>query len=75
MSYDPNSNDSMLSRIMQRLDTQDETLKQILEQVKKTNGRVNVLEQNEAVAKGKLALVSALVSAAVGFVGWLWSNR
>lgn len=75
MPYDPNSNDSMLSRIMLRLDQQDDTLRQILEQCKKTNGRVSQLEQNEAVAKGKVALVSALISGAVGFVGWLWTNR
>lgn len=75
MDYNPNSTDALFSRVMNRLDQQDDTLRQILEQCKKTNGRVSQLEQNEAVAKGKLALVSALVSAAVGFVGWLWSNK
>lgn len=75
MSYDPNSNDAMFSRVMNRLDQQDDTLKQILEQVRKTNGRVNVLEQNEAVAKGKVAVLSAAISAAVGFIGWLWTSK
>lgn len=75
MTYDPNSNDAMFSRVMQRLDQQDDTLKQILEQVKKTNGRVTTLETEGAVTKGKVAMVSALVSAAVGFAGWLWTNR
>lgn len=75
MSYDANSSDAMFSRVMNRLDTQDDTLKQILAEVRKTNGRVTRLETNEAVAKGKVAVVSALVSAVVGFAGWLWSNR
>lgn len=75
MSYDPNSNDALFSRLMNRLDNQDQTLQQILTQVKLTNGRVTAIETREAVAKGKVAVVSALVSAFVGFAGWLWSNR
>lgn len=75
MSYDPNSNDALFSRLMNRLDNQDQTLQQILTQVKLTNGRVTAIETREAVAKGKVAVVSALVSAVVGFMGWLWSNR
>lgn len=75
MTYDPNSSDAMFSRLMNRLDTQDDTLKQILSEVRKTNGRVTKLETEGAVTRGKVAAVSALVSAAVGFVGWLWSNK
>ncbi len=75
MSYDPNSHDSMLSRLMQRLDTQDETLKQILEQVKKTNGRVTAIETREEVARGKIAVISAFVSAIVGAIGWLLTSK
>ncbi len=75
MSYDPNSTDSMLSRVMQRLDTQDDTLKQILEQVKKTNGRVTAIETREEVARGKIAVISAFVSAIVGAIGWLLTSK
>lgn len=75
MSYDPNSNDSMLSRIMQRLDTQDETLKQILHEVKKTNGRVTAIETREEVARGKIAAISAVVSAVVGIASWLLTHK
>lgn len=75
MSYDANSSDAMFSRVMNRLDTQDETLKQILTQVRLTNGRVTAIETREAVAKGKVAVVSAMVSAVVGVIGWLWHNK
>jgi len=75
MPYDPNSTDSMLSRVMQRLDTQDDTLKQILEQVKKTNGRVTAIETREEVARGKIAVISAFVSAIVGAIGWLLTSK
>jgi hypothetical protein len=40
----------------------------------KTNGRVRALETWRAVLKGKLAVVSAGVSAAVAFVAWLIEN-
>jgi hypothetical protein len=60
---------------MQRLDTQDDTLKQILEQVKKTNGRVTAIETREEVARGKIAVISAFVSAIVGAIGWLLTSK
>jgi len=75
MDYNPNSPDALFSRVMNRLDNQDQTLAQILAEVRKTNGRVTKLETAEAVTKGKVAMVSALVSAMVGFAGWLWTNR
>lgn len=74
MSYDPNSNDALFSRVMNRLDTQDATLQQILSQVRLTNGRVTAIETREAVAKGKITVISAVVSAVVGFAGWLWAK-
>lgn len=74
MSYDPNSNDSMLSRIMGRLDSQDAALREILVEVKRTNGRVTAIETREAITKGKIAMVSATVSVVVGFIGWLLNN-
>lgn len=75
MSYDPNSNDSMLSRIMQRLDNQDTTLSQILAEVRKTNGRVTSLETTRAVTKGQIALISLLVSGAFAFVSWVFTAK
>lgn len=74
MSYDPNSNDSMLSRIMARLDSQDETLKQILAEVKRTNGRVTRLETAGEVSKGQMAVISVVVTSALGGAGWLASH-
>jgi hypothetical protein len=45
--------------------------------VRKTNGRVTALETWRAVLRGKLALLSAGISGAVGIIGWLldhWSK-
>jgi hypothetical protein len=64
----------MFSKVMNRLDTQDSTLQQILQEVKRTNGRVTRLETEGAVTKGKIAAVSGLVSAVIGFIGWLISH-
>jgi hypothetical protein len=75
MTYDPNSTDAMFSRVLNRLDTQDDTLKQILAEVKKTNGRVTKIETENAITKGKVAAVSALVSGVVAIIGWVWTNK
>jgi len=75
MPFDPNSNDAVFAKLINRLDNQDTVLAQILAEVKKTNGRVNRLEQNEAVTKGKVAVVSAVISAAVGLAGWLLTHN
>lgn len=71
MSYDPNSNDSMFSRVMSRLDSQDETLRQILAEVKRTNGRVTKLETTGEVTKAQIAVISVGVSSFIGAAGWL----
>lgn len=73
MTYDPNSTDAMFSRVLQRLDTQDTTLTEILAEVRKTNGRVKSLEEWRLVTKVKVATVSALVSAGVGGMIWVVS--
>ena len=51
MQVDPNSIDSWFARIDQRLTNQDEDLKEIKDQTKLTNGRVNKLEnyQNRVI--------------------------
>lgn len=74
MSYDPNSTDSMFSRVMSRLDTQDETLKQILAEVKRTNGRVTSLETSRSVGKGQMAVISVVVTGTLGAASWLASH-
>ena len=74
MSYDPNSNDAMFSRLMNRLDSQDETLKQILAEVKRTNGRVTRLETDKAVGKGQMAVISVVVTGTLGAASWLASH-
>ena len=70
MTFDPNSNDAMFATVLNRLDNQDGTLKEILSEVRKTNGRVTKLETENAITRGKVALVSGIVSAAIGIVGW-----
>ena len=78
MPYDPNSNDSMFSRVMGRLDNQDKTLETILKEVRsvsKDHGdRLVRLETDGAVTRGQVAAVSGLVSAVVGVIGWLLSH-
>lgn len=67
MSYDPNSADAMLARIIERMDNQDVILREIREQVYKTNGRVLSLEQEKWFQRG--------VVAAIGFIAasvWNW---
>jgi hypothetical protein len=86
MTYDPNSNDAMFSRMNQRLDTQDDTLKLILAEVKNLRtdmhakivpleNRVSSLETDKAVTKGQIVAVSGVVSTVVGFVGWLLTSK
>ncbi len=72
MSYDPQSTDAMFSRIMQRLDTQDEILKRIEAQTIKTNGRVSLLETWRTELTAKVAVISAGVSSAVAIGAWVF---
>ncbi len=57
MSYDPESQDAMFSRILEKLDNQEHTLKEIKEQVYKTNGRVNSLERDRWYQRGVVASI------------------
>lgn len=65
--YDPNSQDAMFSRIMQRLDTIDHTTQRIEKQARLTNGRVTALEREKWHQRGIVVGVSAVIGAA-----WHW---
>ena len=62
MTYDPNSTDSMLSRILERMDSQDAKLESIHEQVILTNGRVKLLEVWRDELKGKVTIIAGILS-------------
>lgn len=63
MNYDPNSTDSMLSMILQKIEGQEQKLDDIHQQVKITNGRVTTLEVWRANIIGIVAAASAIFSA------------
>jgi hypothetical protein len=69
MTYDPNDNNSLFARILERFDRQDEILERIKIQAEKTNGRVTSLEKSDsfrqAFTAGAIAVVTAL-SAIIG---------
>ena len=71
MHYDPNSMDAMFARVMGRLDQQDKTLTEILTEVRKTNGRVTVLETAKAVTAGRIALIYVASSGFIGAAAWV----
>lgn len=62
MSYNPSSQDAMFARILEKLDAQDHTLKEIKDQVYKTNGRVNELERDRWYQRGVVASIGIGVS-------------
>jgi hypothetical protein len=61
VSFDPNSTDAVLSRILTRFDQQDSVLKEIKEQVMKTNGRVTDLERDKWIQRGIVFAISTSV--------------
>lgn len=82
MKVDPNSVDYMFGKIMTILEAQDQssaawriqttaTVNGILEEAKKTNGRVTGLERLRDVTKGKLAVITLIAGFASGGVGSL----
>ena len=72
MSYDANSTDSMLSRILERMDSQDAKLQVIHEQVVLTNGRVSMLEVWKDQLHGTITVVAGVFSAAVSAItAWI----
>ena len=71
MSYDPSSENAMFAKILQKLDTQDATLSEIKNQVYKTNGRVNAIENERWYQRGIVASIGVVAS-----LVWSWiSNR
>lgn len=71
MAYNPNSVDAMFGVVVTRLDEQDKTLEEILQQVQKTNARVTSLEQSREVGRAQVAIIAGIVSMAIGGTGWL----
>lgn len=70
MSYDPNSQDAMFSRLLSRLDGLDQKLDRIEEQTIKTNGRVGSLERLRDVITAQVVMVSAFISLGVTALAW-----
>jgi len=66
--YNPNSIDATLSKIIQRLDSQDTVLARIDAGVTKTNGRVNSLENDKWYQRGFTAAIGATAAVAVEWV-------
>jgi hypothetical protein len=72
-NFDPRSNDSMITAILNRLDEQDrnsarnqvanhDLMVEIKEQVKKTNGRVSRLETWRNRIAGAIALMAFIIT-------------
>lgn len=81
-NYDPNSFTALLSRIIERLDRQDEEstlarsemkglLTEIRTETRKTNGRVTVIEQWIMTTKAKVAILSLIGGGAVTAAVWV----
>jgi len=68
MNYDSNSTDSILSRILERMQAQDDKLQTILDQCVKTNGRVSKLEVWRDQLHGNITVVAGVFSAAVSAI-------
>jgi putative ribosome biogenesis GTPase RsgA len=75
MNYDPNSTDSMLSRILERMDAQDAKLESIHVQVVLTNGRVKMLEVWRDELKGKVTILAGILSVGISaLTHWLFKR-
>ncbi len=71
MSYDPNSQDSVFTRIMEKLEKLDKQTDRIEHQVRLTNGRVTGLERWKDVITAKVAGVAAVTSVLIGGLAWV----
>lgn len=80
--HDPNSMDSMFSRILERLDAQDrmhantrleqaEESRKILEQVENMDRRTTLLERWKDVSDARATWIGGAVALVVSFGGWL----
>jgi hypothetical protein len=56
-SFDPNSLDAVLGRLLQSAESQDKALARIEEAVNKTNGRVTSLERDKWYQRGIVAAI------------------
>lgn len=70
MSYDPNSTDSMLSRIMEKLEKLDAKTDRIEVQTNLTNGRVTSLERWKDIITAKAAVIAAVTAILIGLADW-----
>lgn len=69
--YDPKSSDSMFSRILERMDTQDQTLGRIESSVTNHGLRLSAMEQWKAVTKAQTAMIAGAVSSTVAMGAWI----
>lgn len=68
--FNERSPDAMFSKILQRMDTQAETLGRIEQSMGRTNERVDTLERERWYQRGVVAVVSVGVVA-----GWEWITK
>jgi len=69
-TYEPNSLDATLARIIANQEAADKKADAILEQVTRTNGRVSVLERWREIVTAKIAVVAATIAAAFSALTW-----
>jgi hypothetical protein len=67
------SNAELLARLDERMKAQGEKLEEIHSEVKKTNGRVSVLEKSESERKGGWKATAGIAAVVGSIVGWLIS--
>jgi uncharacterized protein YaaR (DUF327 family) len=72
------TNDELLARLDERQQAMDEKIDAILEQTKKTNGRLLVAESNinelstwKAVIKGQMKIVVFIAGLIITLIGWM----
>jgi hypothetical protein len=68
-TFDPNSINATLSRILAAQDELNRKADRIITQVDLTNGRVRALEVWKAVLANQTAIVSSVVAAAIASLG------
>ena len=62
-AFDPNSNDAMFARVLAKLDEHAEILLEIKDQGRKSEHRISMLESWREELKGRVAVLSILISA------------
>ena len=64
--FNENSTDAMFARILTELEAVHITLKEVRDEAKKTNGRVNKLEIWRTEVTAKTAVIASVISVVVG---------